>query len=103
MDDDGKENEAKALLEANPEFIFTKQTITEHTERELNEASPFQTALRCGDVEMAEMIKRIALNRFPENGQARLDEQYNEVFPQGHAQYLREQEANTFNFDAIDD
>lgn len=97
---DGRENEAAVLFEVNPELIITKHTIIEHTKRPLADASPFQIALRCGDVEMAAMIKRIALDRIP-NGQARLDEQYKEVFPHGYDQHMRVQEANTFNFTAI--
>lgn len=97
----GKEAGVEEMIEVNPTLIFVKDTVIDHVGREVDNASPYQIALRMGDMEMAKMIKRVALASNIPNAQQRLDEQYIEVFPNGHDAHLREQQENTFDFTTI--
>lgn len=97
----GKEAAVEEMIRVNPTLVFVKDTVIDHVGREVDNASPYQIALRMGDMEMAKMIKRVAVASTIPNAQQRLDEQYMEVFPNGHDAHLREQQENTFDFTAI--
>ena len=94
----GNEDGALEMLRAEPWLIERKATVVDYSGRVVDDATPFQAALRAGDEIMAEKMKAIYLEANPDKGQAVLDEQYHEVFPKGYAVHLREQQENATEF-----
>lgn len=95
----GNEDGALQMLRANPRLVEQKGTVISHSGRALENDTPYQIAIREGDEEMAEKIKTIYLEHDPQNVQAILDAQFNEVFPHGHAAHLEAQKAIAAEFE----
>lgn len=94
----GNEDAALQMLRADPRLIEVKATVINYSGRTIDIATPYQAALREGDDVMAEKIKTIYLAYNP-NGQAILDAQFNEVFPNGYAAHLEAQKISANDFD----
>lgn len=77
----GDEDLARRMIEANPNYILQHGDATDFSGRIYNSLTPFQAALVTGDNKMAEMIKPY-FDRLP-NGQAEMQKQVTEIFPQG--------------------
>src|SRR3990167_8742718 len=93
----------RANLIANPDLVKEKGTACDFVGRVFRDQTCYQIALRgLPDNDLIEGIKDIYLRAHPD-GQAELDRQYDEVFPDGYDAYIAAQKANVFNFDSIID
>ncbi len=73
--------QTEILIKLKQPLVFLKGTAIDYSGRTLNEVTPFQAALCTWDNEMCEMLRKY-MN--PEE----VARQYQEIFPQGHEQYL---------------
>jgi hypothetical protein len=94
----GNEDGALALIRANPTLVTSVETVNDYSGRTVDDATPFQAALRAGDEVMCKKIKDIYLERVPD-GQAELDGQFNAVFPRGYEVHLQEQQTSADQFE----
>jgi hypothetical protein len=99
----GNEEDVLDRIRENPRLVEQKATVVNYSGRTIDEATPFQMALREGDEIMAEKIKTSYLESNPD-GEALLEAQYNEIFPDGYAAHLEEQKqsADSFERDYLD-
>lgn len=96
----GDEAEVKRQLEINPRLLCsTRGEATDYSGRFIKELTPFQAALCAGDVEMCEMMKDYFAKL--ENGQAELEKQFNDIFPNGLEVHVQIQQDNVFDFNEI--
>jgi len=95
----GNEDGVLQMLRVTPRLVEQKATVTDYSNRAVNDATPFQMALRAGDEIMAKKIKAIYLAANPGEGQAVLDAQFNEAFPNGYAAHLEEQKRSADEFE----
>jgi len=95
----GNEDGVLELLRCNASLVTEKRTVIDYSDREVDDATPFQMALRAGDEVMAEKIKDLYLRANPENGQQELDNQFNEIFPDGYESHLRAQQQAADDFE----
>ncbi|HSW69928.1 MAG TPA: hypothetical protein VLI69_07265 [Gammaproteobacteria bacterium] len=95
----GKEEGALQMLRGNHRLVEEKATVVDYSGREVDNATPFQAALRAGDDIMAYKIKIIYLEHNPRDGQAVLNAQFNEVFPDGCIAHLETQTTSANNFE----
>ncbi len=85
----------KSLLDEDSSFLQIKlpkdkkYEVKDFSRRKYSGLTPFQLALCNGDVEMCEMMKPYFAKL--ENGQAEMQEQYNEIFPKGMDLLVKEQ------------
>lgn len=96
----GNEAEAQCLLKTNPGLLCsTKGTATSYSGQHIRDLTPFQAALCAGDVEMCEMMKDFFYQI--EDGQEKLEEQFNAIFPNGFEAHISTQQENVFDFKEI--
>lgn len=96
----GNEDEAKRLLTLDPSRLKNKNAVApEYSGLLIKELTPFQAALCRGDVEMCEMMKPFFAQL--ENGQAELQRQYDEIFPNGIEARVAQQQKEVFDFTPI--
>lgn len=77
----GDEDLAHRMIKANPNYLLQRGNATDFSGRTYTNLTPFQAALITGDDKMAEMTKPY-FDRLP-NGQAEMQKQVTEIFPQG--------------------
>lgn len=99
----GNEDGVLEMIQNDPRLFEQKATVTDYSGRVVDNATPFQMALRAGDEVMAKKIKAIYHAANPEDAQAELDAQCNEIYPYGYAAHLEEQKrrANLFECDIV--
>ena len=99
----GNEDGVLQMIQTTPRLVEERTTVVDYSGRTVDNATPFQMALRAGDEIMAKKIKAIYLQYDHDNGQTLLDAQFNEVFPLGYAAHLQEQKvsADTFERDHL--
>ncbi|OGO90621.1 MAG: hypothetical protein A3F10_06835 [Coxiella sp. RIFCSPHIGHO2_12_FULL_42_15] len=93
---------AEQQLKASPSLLLLKNThpITDFSGKRVKNLTPFQAALCAGDVEMCEMMKKIFEERI-KDGETLMQEQFNEIFPDGIDASIKKQQKAAFNFDEI--
>jgi hypothetical protein len=94
----GNETEVKRLL--NPGLVCSAiGKATDYSNRLIQDLTPFQAALCAGDVEMCEIMKECFFQL--DDGQAEMERQFNEVFPDGLEAHVQTQQDNVFDFNEI--
>jgi hypothetical protein len=96
----GNEAKVKSMLEINPDLLYRKEgKATDYSGRDIQNLTPFQAALCNGDIEMCEMMKDFFAQH--KDGQAEIENQFNEIFPNGIEAHLQTQQDNVFDFNEI--
>lgn len=100
----GDEEIILELISSDPTIVEHKGTVKDYSDRVVDNATPFQAALRAGDEIMAQKIKEIYLasaadGETKQKKQQQLDEQFNAVFPHGYAAHLEEQKLSADKFE----
>lgn len=96
----GNQDLAERILEARPNLLeMTAGTAKEYSGKIIKGITPFQAALCADDVDMAEMMKTFFSKL--ECGQAKMEVQFNVIFPEGIEAHREAQEKAAFDFSEI--
>lgn len=87
----GNEEDALIIIRADPDLVKLKGSAIDWSGRTIDEATPYQAALREGDEVLAKSIGEIYLQNDPIHGKTVLKNQFNEVFPEGLKAHLASQ------------
>jgi hypothetical protein len=103
---EGEEDVVLDRLTKNPGILLErghleKGITTDFSGRKYSGKTAFQLALCAGDEVLAVKMKDIFLKAFPETGQAELDAQFAEIFPEGYEAHIRAQKAKAEEFERL--
>lgn len=103
---EGEEVVVLDMLTKNPGLLLERGHIekgitTDYSGRKYSGKTAFQLALCAGDEVLAMKMKAIFLKAYPETGQAELDSQFAEIFPEGYEAHVRAQKAKVEEFERL--
>lgn len=96
----GNQAEAERLIKLDPSFLLSNQgEATDYSGRKFTKLTPFQAALCTLDDDMCTMMKGY-FDKI-DDGQAKMQIQLNEIFPEGLDAHVQSQQDEAYNFDRI--
>lgn len=103
---EGEEFVVLDMLTKNPGILLErghleKGITTDFSGRKYSGKTAFQLTLCTGDEVLAMKMKAIFLKAFPETGQAELDGQFAEIFPESYEAHVRAQKAKAEEFERL--